>query len=79
MDHFLGPLCSGEKSLYPPRKGENNYQKVFIAPGSRQLSEVFFQVFKKGTTHVPDSCFREWLLSGVIFGICFTVLTNISG
>jgi hypothetical protein len=59
MDHILGSLCLGGESLYPPRKGAHNHQKVFIALGSRQLSEVYFQVFKRRTTHVLDSRFRE--------------------
>jgi hypothetical protein len=55
----LGLLCSGAESLYPPRKSAFNHRKVFVAPGSGQLSDVNLQVLKAGTTNILDPRFRE--------------------
>jgi hypothetical protein len=77
--HFLGLFCLGGEGLYPPRKGAHSHQKILVGSGSRQLSEVYFQVFKRGFIHRLDSQFREEPLFGVIFGTCFTLLTNTAG
>jgi hypothetical protein len=39
--------------------------------------EGLFPSLQEETTHILDSQFREWLLSGIIFGTCFTLLARL--
>jgi hypothetical protein len=49
----------GNASTHP--ENAHVHQKVSVASGSRHFSEVCLQVFKRGPTHISDSCLGLFL------------------